>query len=115
MPTREDDKFLRKIIWFLGGLTLVSAGAIGVMQVQINANSKAVEEIRETNKTLNKISITLQKVLSSGNHRNALLIAQSKKTARMEKRQIYIFGEQKKRGPKFNVFERHIDDYRRHK
>ena len=76
MPNkREDDKFLRKIIWYLGAVTLASAVSIGAMQVQINANKEAVKEIKETNKTLNEINITLQKVLSSGTYRNRLLVS----------------------------------------
>jgi len=112
---REDDAFLRKVIWFIGGLALTSAASIIAMQIQINANKEAVSEIRETNKTLNKINITLQKVLGSGQHRNALLLAQAKKQEAFERRQIYIFGEQKTRTPKFKTFERHMDNNRRHK
>ena len=112
---REDDKFLRKIIWYLGGLSLLSAGAIGVMQVQINANSKAVEEIKETNKTLNMINLTLQEVLNSGKYRNTLLVSQSKKQDAFEKRQIKIFVEQEKRRSTVYRAEKHMRTKGAHK
>lgn len=114
MGKREDDKFMRKIIWYLGGITLTSALAIAAMQVQINGNSKAVEEIRETNKTLNKININMQKLIDSGNHRNDLLASLFETQKTLSKRQRFIFGEQKERTPKFKMFQKHIDNSRRH-
>lgn len=91
MPNkREDDKFLRKVIWFIGGLALTSAASIIAMQVQINANKEAVKQIKETNKTLNEINLTLQKVFSSGKYRNRILVS-------LEKRQTVISAEQQRR------------------
>jgi len=101
--TRQDDAFLRKIIWWIGGLALISSGAIGVMQVQISANSKAVEEIRETNKTLHKINITLQKVLSSGEFRNRLLVS-------LKRNQSTIAAEQQRRTTTVRDAAKHMKD-----
>lgn len=100
---REDDAFLRKVIWFIGGLALTSAASIIVMQVQINANTKAVEQIKETNKTLNRINITLQKVLDSGEHRNAILIS-------LKKNQAEIAAEQQRRTTTVYDAAKHIKD-----
>ncbi len=115
MGNREDDKFLRKIIWYLGGVTLVSATAIGAMQVQINANKEAVKEIKETNKTLNQINLTLQKVHTSGINRNNLLVAQAKKQEAFEERQLKIYGEQEKRRTTVYDAAKHMKNRRVHK
>lgn len=115
MGNSENDKFLRKIIWYLGGITLTSAIAISAMQVQINGNSKAVEEIRETNRALNKISITLQSVLDSGEYRNKLLIAQAKRQDKLDFRQINILSEQQKRTSIVYDSARHMRNRRIHK
>jgi len=100
---------IRKIMVYIGGIVLASAVAIAAMQVQINGLINAVGEIKETNKTLGKISLTLQKVFDSGQHRNTILRIHAKKQDALEKRQIYIFGEQKTRTARLAAMERHID------
>lgn len=112
---REDNRFMRKIIWYLGGITLTSAIAISAMQVQINNMSKAVEQIKETNKTLNKINLTLQKLFNSGENRNLIMIAQSKKQDMLEIRQIKILTEQERRHTTVYDAAKHMKDWRIHK
>jgi hypothetical protein len=119
---KEDDRFFRRIIWWMGGLALASAGSIIAIEVQILNLSESTKEIRKTNKemrkqnkSLNKINIVLQQLLDSSKYSNSMMLSQIKKTESIEERQIYIFGEQKKRGYKFKVFDKHMDNPRVHK
>ena len=114
MPTREDDKFLRKIIWFLGGLTLTSAGAIIAMQIQITSVSKAVEEINDLHKTMTDIRIGVAELVANSVERNKIMERQSKKQDAFEKKQLYIFGEQKERKQTIIDARAHIKDWRKH-
>jgi len=105
---RVNDPFMRKILWYLGGLVLASAGAILVMQVQISNNTKA-------NEILGKISISIQTLIDSGAHRNDLLSALTKKTEQVEDRLLKVYGEQQRRGPRITRLEKDVDQLRRKK
>jgi len=115
MGAREDDKFLRKIIWFLGGLTLTSAAAIIAMQVQITSVSKAVDEINDLHKTMTSIRIGVVRLVANSEARNRMLKQQGKKQDAFDKKQLYIFGEQKRRTQTILDARAHIDNWRKHK
>lgn len=103
---RVNDPFMRKILWYLGGLVLASAGAILVMQVQISNNTKA-------NEILGKISISIQTLIDSGAHRNDLLSALTKKTEQVEDRLLKVYGEQQRRGPRITRLEKDVERLRK--
>ena len=108
---REDDKFLRKVIWFLGVAFLTSAGGwtwtVAVTQTQVNANSEAVKEIKELQKTMTHINNGVIKLVENSEVRNEMMRDE-------RKQQEFIFGEQKRRLPIIKRVTRHMDDDSKH-
>ena len=98
---RIDDGLMRNMIWGLIILVLSSAAAILVMQVQISNNTESV-------KILSKINISIQTLIDSGNYRNDLLTALTKKTENVETRLMKVYGEQQKRGPRLDHLEEEV-------
>jgi len=103
MDAREDDKFMRKMIWFIAGLALTSAASIVAMQMQINENAKAVKEIKKLQITMTSIQIGVARLVENSVIRNDMMKAE-------KTQQDYIFGEQKRRLPIIKRSRRHMDN-----
>lgn len=104
---REDDKFLRKIIWFLIVAFLTSAGgwvrSTTIQQGQIDANTRALEEIKRLQRTMQDINVGVIKLVENSLVRNEIMREQ-------KTQQDYIFGEQKRRKPIIGRVSRHMDN-----
>ena len=100
-PTkREDDAFLRRVVWLLLGLTVSSAGGwiynIAYSQSELDAAIKRIDK-------LELIQIQISRSMTSIDKGVAVLIALAEERNKQQKigikRQNYIFGEQKRRKP----------------
>lgn len=112
MGKREDDGFLRKVIWFLIGATIVSTGGwiwtVAVTQTQVKANTEAVKKIQKLQETMTKINIGVVTLVENSKIRNELMKQYASK-------QDYIFGEQKRRTSTINRSNSHMKNWRIHK
>ena len=115
---REDDRFLRRVIWFMGTLVLASSGGwiwtVAVTQAQVDANTRAVGKINELHETMTDIRIGVAKLVTNSEVRNKMMQRQGIKQDAFEKKQLYIFGEQKQRTQTIIDAKAHIKDWRIH-
>jgi len=116
---REDDKFLRKVIWFLGAAFLTSAGGwsyniivtqqnVIAQQKQIDANAQSVRELRQMQKELQSINANVVKLVGMSTVRTEIALKQ-------QDQQEFIYGEQKRRRPLIDAVMPHINDRSLHK
>jgi len=98
--TRQDDSFLRRVIWLLLALTVSSAG--GWIYNIAYSQSKLDEAINRINK-LETIQLQISRSMSSIDSGVSVLVALAEERNKQQKdglkRQHYIFGEQKRRKP----------------
>ncbi|MEE8207866.1 MAG: hypothetical protein V3T88_02780 [Nitrosomonadaceae bacterium] len=104
---RVDDAFLRKVIWVLLTTILGLGGAFVWLFYQVQANTSAVKEIHQLQKTMNNINIGVVRLVENSNIRNELMKNYAVK-------QDYIFGEQKRRTSTIKRANEHIDNYQIH-
>lgn len=112
---RADDAFFKKILWWMGGLALASAGSIIAIEVQILNLEKTTKEIRKTNRALKKLNIVLTEILAASKYRNKIAESEALKTKAIQERQLDIYIEQQTRGYRLEKLEGHVRKRKIHK
>lgn len=110
-PSRDDGRFLRRIIYILLSTVIGSSGALvwalSEMRADINHNSNAVKEIKKLQTTMTSIQVGVAKLVENSEIRNDIMREE-------KKRNDYVFGEQKRRLSTIKRSNKHMDNWSIH-
>lgn len=127
-PTRTDDAFTRKVIFYFGTVIvgLLVTGAVALTQIiptmqaqltaqdnKISSNATNIKKFEDYYRAIIDIRLMVERLVESGEATNNILKKMDSRQEKTSMRQDVIFGEQKERGPRLTTAEKNIEDIRR--